>query len=64
VWHPSQELHDEPDGGLRLTLNVVNDWALKSWILGFGRLATVVSPASLVSEIGQELEAAASQYQA
>src|SRR5688500_13083532 len=26
VWHPSQELEDQPDGSLHLTLNVVNDW--------------------------------------
>jgi predicted DNA-binding transcriptional regulator YafY len=62
VWHPSQELQEQPDGGLRLTLNVVNDWALKSWILGFGRLATVISPSSLVTEIRDELEAALKDY--
>src|SRR5918992_2069301 len=42
VWHPSQQAVDEPDGSLRLTLNVCNDWALKSWMLGFGGLATVI----------------------
>ena len=62
VWHPSQELQEQPDGGLRLTLHVVNDWALKSWILGFGRLATVISPSSLVAEIREELEAALKNY--
>jgi predicted DNA-binding transcriptional regulator YafY len=62
VWHPSQELQEQPDGGLRLTLNVVNDWALKSWILGFGRLATVIAPSSLVAEIRDELEAALKDY--
>ena len=24
------------DGGIRLTLNVSNDWALRSWVLSFG----------------------------
>ena len=62
VWHPSQEVTENANGGLRVTLNVVNDWALKSWILGFGRLATVISPASLAAEIGDELAAAASNY--
>ena len=64
VWHPSQELQEQPDGGLRLTLNVVNDWALKSWVLGFGQLATVISPASLAAEIASELAAAANKYPA
>src|SRR5918993_5676413 len=35
IWHPSQQIEEGPDGSIRLTLNVVNDWALKSWILGF-----------------------------
>jgi predicted DNA-binding transcriptional regulator YafY len=63
VWHPSQEIVENPDGSLRLTLNVVHDWALKSWVLGFGALATVVAPPALASEISQELEAAAKKYQ-
>ena len=62
VWHPSQQIIDDGDGSLRLTLDVVNDWALKSWILGFGALVTVVAPASLVEEIAQEVEAAGQNY--
>ena len=62
IWHPSQELADAPDEGLRLTLNVVHDWALKSWILGFGALATVISPTALAAEIAQELSGAAKNY--
>ncbi len=62
VWHPSQEVADGPDGSLHLTLHVVNDWALKSWILGFGQLARVLSPAALAAEISQELAAAAANY--
>jgi predicted DNA-binding transcriptional regulator YafY len=63
VWHPSQEFADQEDGSLRLTLNVVNDWALKSWVLGFGGLATVVSPAHLAGEIVKEIEAARQNYE-
>ena len=62
VWHPSQELVDGPDGSLQLTLHVVNDWALKSWILGFGALAVVKAPAGLAADIAAELKAAAGQY--
>ena len=58
VWHPSQQATDQPDGSLRLTLDVCNDWALKSWVLGFGGLATVISPPTLQAEIVAELEAA------
>jgi predicted DNA-binding transcriptional regulator YafY len=62
VWHPSQEVHDRPDGGVLLTLNVSNDFALRSWILGFGPLAKVVSPAGLAAEIARELGAARALY--
>jgi predicted DNA-binding transcriptional regulator YafY len=54
VWHQSQEVSDQPDGGIVLTLNVSNDFALRSWILGFGALARVLSPPELVSQIGEE----------
>jgi len=64
VWHPSQKAADEADGSVRLTLQVVNDWALKSWILGFGGLATVIEPEALAAEIRTELAAAVSNYQA
>ena len=62
VWHPSQQATDLPDGSLALTLDVCNDWALKSWVLGFGGLVTVVSPATLASEIVAELEAGLKNY--
>ncbi len=62
VWHPSQQAADREDGSLLLTLNVVNDWALKSWILGFGALATVVSPTTLREEIMAELKATGENY--
>jgi predicted DNA-binding transcriptional regulator YafY len=62
IWHPSQEIRDRDDGGLVLTLHVTNDWALKSWILGFGPLARVVSPPALAAQILDELERTRSQY--
>ena len=62
IWHPSQQATDDPDGSLRLTLDVCNDWALKSWVLGFGGHATVISPPSLAAEIIAELEAARGNY--
>lgn len=62
VWHTSQEIQEQPDGRLRLTLQVSNDWALRSWILGFGPLARVVAPASLAVQILAELEDTREKY--
>jgi predicted DNA-binding transcriptional regulator YafY len=62
VWHPSQQVREEGDGRVILTLDVSIDWALRSWILGFGPLARVLAPDSLASEILQEIERTRSNY--
>jgi len=62
TWHASQALADRPDGGVVLSLDVCNDWALRSWILSFGPLARVLSPASLSAQIKEEIEKAAARY--
>jgi predicted DNA-binding transcriptional regulator YafY len=62
VWHESQQIEDLTDGGVRLTLHVCNDSALRSWVLGFGSAAKVVQPASLAKAIADEYRQAAEQY--
>jgi proteasome accessory factor B len=62
VWHSSQQITDDPDGGLRLTLDVCHDWALRSWILSWGPYARVVSPAALARDIHADLRSAESHY--
>ena len=64
VWHSSQRTEEAPDGTLTLTLNVCNDWALRSWILGFGPLARVLSPPDLVRQILDEADRTRLQYAA
>jgi predicted DNA-binding transcriptional regulator YafY len=61
-WHPSQQIREKTGGSIRLTLNVCNDWALRSWILSFGPLARVVSPSSLAETILEQLEDARDGY--
>lgn len=61
-WHPSQQIREKTNGSIRLTLNVCNDWALRSWILSFGPLARVVSPAALAETILEQLEDARDGY--
>jgi predicted DNA-binding transcriptional regulator YafY len=62
VWHASQQISDAEEGGLRLTMNVCHDWALRSWLLSWGAFARVVSPAELAAEIRSDLRAAAARY--
>jgi predicted DNA-binding transcriptional regulator YafY len=62
VWHDSQQVEELPDGRLRVTLEVSNDWALRSWLLGFGADARAISPPALVKTMREELARAASRY--
>jgi predicted DNA-binding transcriptional regulator YafY len=61
-WHTSQELRDDPAGGLRMTLDVCLDRALQSWILSFGHFARVVAPKTLAKEIAEQFEEARAVY--
>jgi predicted DNA-binding transcriptional regulator YafY len=62
VWHPSQEIREHPDGSLALVLHVCHDWALRSWILGWGAFARVVSPSVLADEVLRDLSDTATRY--
>lgn len=62
VWHASQTTRDLDDGLVRMTLEVCNDQALRSWILSFGPLVRVVSPPQLARTILEDLEAALNLY--
>ena len=61
VWHPSQDVRENGDG-VRLTMEVCHDWALRSWILSWGPFARVVSPGPLARAIRADLEAAGTHY--
>jgi predicted DNA-binding transcriptional regulator YafY len=62
LWHPSQTIEDRQDGSVIVRLNVSNDWALRSWILGFGPLARVLSPTEIAAQILDEIDRARSLY--
>lgn len=64
VWHSSQRIEETVDGKLSMTLEVCNDFALRSWILGFGPLARVVSPPELMRQIQEEADQTRLQYAA
>lgn len=54
VWHDSQQLETLPDGRLKMTLDVSDDWALRSWLLSFGAAVRVLSPRALAVAIADE----------
>jgi predicted DNA-binding transcriptional regulator YafY len=54
LWHASQVIEELPQGRLKVTLNVTHDWALRSWILGFGSAARVTAPPELARSLAEE----------
>jgi len=61
-WHPSQKNKKLKDDSLELTFEVAGTKEIKTWILGFGSLAKVLEPASLVKEIKDDLGKALKSY--
>jgi predicted DNA-binding transcriptional regulator YafY len=61
-WHESQKLADEPDGGVRLTLEVAPSFDLKAWIKGFLPHVRIVAPASLRDDVAREIEASRAAF--
>jgi len=60
--HESQKLVALADGTVRLTMTVGDTTELLSWVLGWGKKATVVEPAALLAEVESELAEALSRY--
>jgi len=62
VWHESQVITELPDGRLHVTLDVSNDWALRSWLLGFGANVRVLRPEALSASLRDEFKRGAELY--
>ncbi len=61
-WHPSQKNKKLKDGSLELAFEVAGTKEIKTWIMGFGSLAKVLEPASMVKEIKDDLVKALKSY--
>lgn len=61
-WHPSQKNKKLKDGSLELSFEVAGVKEIKTWILGFGSLAKVLEPPSLIKEIKDDLAKSLRSY--
>ena len=61
-WHASQTIDELPGGRIRLTLNVVIDWELQAWVMGFGPAARVITPEAFARRILESLEETRAAY--
>jgi len=62
VWHPTQEIVEEPDGGCRLTVRVAHPLEMQPWIRGWGAECEVLAPAWLREAIAEDMRRAAEVY--
>ena len=62
IWHESQQVEELPDGALKMTLHVSNDWALRSWLLGFGSGVRVIAPGTLADALLEEFKRGCALY--
>jgi len=61
-FHASQSVEELSGGRIRLTMNVVIDWELQAWVMGFGPAARVIEPAAFAGRILESLEEARATY--
>ncbi len=62
IWHPTQEIREQEDGSVVVTLEVPINYEVMAWVLGFGSAARVLTPQSLKEHIRNELEASLEGY--
>jgi predicted DNA-binding transcriptional regulator YafY len=61
-FHSSQVIEDLPGGRIRLTMNVVLDWELQAWVMGFGPAAKVIQPDAFAKRIVESLDETRATY--
>jgi len=61
-WSKNQEIADQQDGSIILTMETSGWWDVKRWVLSYGSAAKVLEPEELKREILVELRAAQDSY--
>jgi len=61
-WSKNQEIEDQKDGSIILSMNTSGRWDLKKWVLSCGAEAKLLEPKDLSREIANELNSALSFY--
>jgi predicted DNA-binding transcriptional regulator YafY len=63
-YHPSQEVEEQPDGSLMVTLRVAGTVEIGRWLKGYGAEVEVLEPPSLREEIAAEAKKLTKIYSA
>jgi predicted DNA-binding transcriptional regulator YafY len=63
IWHPTQQIEEQEDGSLILSLHAGGRYEIKSWILSYGATARVLEPDWLRDQVAEELRTSLESYQ-
>jgi predicted DNA-binding transcriptional regulator YafY len=61
-WHPTQQLREQRDGGLILTIRVNHLFEVKRWVLSYGASCEVLEPEELRQQLQEETRQMQGQY--
>ncbi len=61
-WHESQEISEEPDGGIILSFQAGGKMEILAWLLSFGAHALVLEPPELREEVKRSVASLARMY--
>jgi predicted DNA-binding transcriptional regulator YafY len=64
TWHPTQRIKPLRNGKILFSMTASGKEEIKTWILGFGPKATVISPKALRNEVEVDLSKTLAQYTA
>jgi len=62
-YHESQQLQEQTDGSLIVTLECATGWGFEEWLLGLGEFVTVLEPNGLRQRLQQRIQKMAKLYQ-
>lgn len=62
VWHPTQQIREEQDGSLVLTLEVSHLHEVKRWALSYGADCEVLEPRELREEVRADAQSMLARY--
>jgi predicted DNA-binding transcriptional regulator YafY len=63
MWHPTQKFR-RTAAGLEMTMDAAGTVEVSNWVLGFGDLATVISPPALRTAVADQPSRALDRYRA
>lgn len=63
TWHSSQQIEEQPDGGIIMRFNTGAIGEVQRWIMGYGGHVKVLAPESLAQSVASEFRAALKLYE-